>query len=270
MTQPHAQEGISPELWRRVAEAPARLLMLDYDGTLAPFHPLRGEARPLPASLERVRRIAEGGRTRVAIVSGRPLREVEGFLGPLRAAFVGEHGWERRTAQGELVQEPLAPAVEAALGQAVRLAGQAGWGDQVERKRTAIVLHTRALPPARAEAALAACLAAWQPLAFQAAVAVDRIDGGLELRARGRHKGTVVEALLRAAEPGTLGVFVGDDVTDEDAFEAVRAQGFGIRVGEPDRPTLAAGSVRSCLEVPALLDRWIALTEPPDVGPVSP
>jgi trehalose-phosphatase len=236
--------------------------MLDYDGTLAPFRVARGEARPLPRAMELLRRILAGTRTSVAIVSGRPVNEVERLVGPLPALLVGEHGWERRLPGGRVVRRPLPAPASRALDRAERLAREAGWGGRLERKRSGVVLHTRGLPAAAARALERRCALAWRPLARGGAVRVEGIHGGMEVRARGWDKGAVVRALCSRGAPGTLGVFVGDDLTDEDAFAAVRDWGFGVRVGGDGRPTSAMGRVDSCAALPDFLRRWLAEAAP--------
>ena len=254
-------EGVPARLWKMVVLAPHRLLMLDYDGTLAPFVADRQAALPLPRTLQLVRRIASQPNTSVAIVSGRPLQEVERLVKPVPAVFVGEHGWERRGPDGSILQQPLRRSVAAAIDEAERIAVARGWGELIERKRSAVVLHTRSLPRDRARALCEQCASAWEGLAQAVQVTVDLIDGGVELRARGRSKGTAVLSLLSQSPFGTLGVFVGDDVTDEDAFDVVRDWGFGIRVGDCSRPSLATGRIPSCEAVPAFLEEWLTVVE---------
>ena len=57
--------------FQRVAKAPARLLMLDYDGTLAPFHVQPERAVPYPEVADVIERIVSGEGTRVVIVRDR-------------------------------------------------------------------------------------------------------------------------------------------------------------------------------------------------------
>jgi trehalose 6-phosphate phosphatase len=256
-----ALDGVPEKLWRLVSLARHRLLMLDYDGTLAPFAENRDEAWPTPRSLELLGRIASRPRVTVAVISGRPVQEVERFLGPLGAIVAGEHGYELRTPDGRLELRPLAESAVAILDSAERLAREAGWGARLERKRSAVVLHTRSMPAPDASDLEARGVALWERLARGGVVSLDRIHGGLELRARGFDKGTVTRALLRDGPPGTLGVYVGDDVTDEDAFAAVRDRGFGVRVGDDARPTLAAARLPSCDALPDFLERWLAVLE---------
>jgi trehalose-6-phosphatase len=58
-------------------------------------------------------------------------------------------------------------------------------------------------------------------------------------------------------------VFVGDDVTDEDAFEAVREWGFGVRVGDPAASSIAQGRLPSSDAVPEFLAEWARVTAAP-------
>lgn len=259
MRRSRALDEIPDQLWRLVSLATRRLLMLDFDGTLAPFTVARDAARPLPRSLELLARIAGAGGTDLAIVSGRPVSDLERLLGPVPVLLVGDHGWEVRENGGEVVRHPLPPAARETLDEAERRARAAGWSEQLERKRPAVVLHTRALPPERARDVEERCAAAWQPLAEAGHVRLDRIDRGLELRARGHDKGAVVRSLLSRSPVGTLAVFVGDDVTDEDAFEAVRDHGFGVRVGGTGRTTMAMGLLPSVEAVADFLEAWLAV-----------
>lgn len=249
--------GIPGRLWARVAEAGHRLLMLDYDGTLAPFHTERDEARPLPEVVALIGRIACEGRSRVAVISGRPVADLQRLLGPLPILLVGEHGWEAVEPDGRVRRHPLPGACAGALERAAAAAAAAGWGPRVERKRCSLVLHTRGLPAAQAAEAESACLRAWEPELARGGLGLDRLDGGLELRARGRDKGTVARELIAAEPLESLPVYLGDDATDEDVFREVRTCGFAIRVGPGDRPSLATGRLRSPEAVVTFLKRWL-------------
>jgi trehalose-phosphatase len=191
------------------------------------------------------------------------------LVGPVPATIVGEHGWETRVPGGEIVRWSLPPGVPEGLGRARRAAERRGWESRLELKRSGLVLHTRGLPPGHARAIEGACASSWEPLCLQYPLGLDRIHGGLELRARGRGKGTVVLALLSHEPPGTLGVFVGDDASDEDAFRMVQDFGFGVRVGSDAQPSLAAARIPCCEAVGDFLDDWrtILVGEGPMRGP---
>lgn len=253
-------DGVPSALWRMVALARHRILMLDYDGTLAPFEVDRLAARPRPEALVWLRRLVDSRHTDLAIVSGRPMAELEALVGDLHVTLVAEHGWERRASDGVVMRRVPSPDVAERLETAERRARASGWGDWLERKHAAVVLHTRALLPERAREVEDLCRAAWEPLASGGRLVLDRIDGGLELRARARHKGTAVLSLLSQASPGTLGVYVGDDVTDEDAFEVVRDWGFGVRVGADDRSSIAQGRMPRAADLATFLEEWCRVT----------
>ena len=254
---PHPLEGIPRRLWRLVSLARHRLLMLDYDGTLAPFCVTRDVALPLPRSLNVLKAIAGEPHTAVAIVSGRPVDEMERLLESFPATFIGEHGWEIRLRDGSVVRHPVSGAQMVMLDQAEQAAREKGLATRLERKRTGLVVHTRGMAETAARALEDEALALWQPVAAGGGVGLERVDGGVELRLSGRNKGTAVLSLVSEAPPGTLAVFVGDDVTDEDAFEVVREWGFGVRVGADDRPTLATGRLPDCASVAVFLEEWL-------------
>lgn len=254
-------DGIPPALWRLVSLERPRLLMLDYDGTMAPFQVARDRARASVGTVELLEKICRGGHTTVAIVSGRPVAELVDLLGPLPLAFVGEHGWEERRPDGSLTRHGMPRRTADALDRAEQFARSRGWASFMERKRSGLVLHTRGLPTREAAFLEGECLNLWLPGVLPDETALVRIDGGIELRAVGRDKGTTVLALLSRAEPGTLAVYVGDDLTDEDAFAAVQGLGFGVRVGEDDRPTLASGRLPSPAAVEAFLAEWLRIVE---------
>lgn len=258
-----ALQGVPRRIWRLLCLARHRVLMLDYDGTLAPFQVIRGAALPLPNSLEMLRVIAADRQTSLAIISGRPVAELVELLGPLRATIVGEHGWEMRTPDGAVVPWTPPLAALSALDQARQAATRRGWGERLERKRSGLVLHTRDLPAEDARHIEDACTSLWRRYCDQAPVNLDRISGGIELRTRGRDKGTAVLTILAHEPPGSLAVYVGDDVSDEDAFQNVLDVGFGIRVGAEQRPSLAAGQLPSCHAVAEFLEAWHGIVGAP-------
>jgi trehalose-phosphatase len=255
-----ALAAIPDAFWTEVRARVPRVLMLDYDGTLAPFHEDRGAARPLPGSLRALRRLTRSAGTRVAIVSGRPIHELADLLDLPVVPLIGEHGWEE-TGPGGIVRHPLGAATAEALARAADAIAHLA-GPHLERKRTAIVLHTRGLPPREAQALTEAGRAAWRPETEAGPLRLHGIHHGLELRADGHDKGSAVRALLDRAGDGAFGVFVGDDTTDEDAFQALERRGVGIRVGDAAARTRAQAWLPDCAAVAAFLERWLDRVEP--------
>jgi hypothetical protein len=90
------------------------------------------------------------------------------------------------------------------------------------------------------------------------ALAWHDFDGGIELRAAGRNKGDVVRTLAAEAGPDAALAYLGDDLTDEDAFRAMPDHGAAVLVRERLRPTAANLWVRPPAELLAFLGRWHA------------
>ena len=89
-----------------LGHAPARLLILDYDGTLAPFRVEREQAVPYPGVREALAELQAGGHTRLVLMSGRALESLAPLVGlhPPPEMW-GSHGWERRMADGRLTRK---------------------------------------------------------------------------------------------------------------------------------------------------------------------
>ncbi len=212
-------------------------LFLDFDGTLTPLV-LRPQDVQLAAwvvpTLGRLQDTLGGA---VAIVSGRPLLQIDALLHPLVMAAAGEHGAEIRHPAG-LVERRHAELPFEALARANELAASYP-GILVERKPSGLALHFRLNPECgpMCRELLAAVLSE----APDAPDTWELMNGHFvcELKQRAVSKEKAVHALMRdAVFAGKVPVFIGDDLTDEDGIGAVQAAGgFGIRVG--DGPSLA-------------------------------
>ena len=254
--EPQPVSGV-PDFWERARHASHRLLALDYDGTLAPFRIRREEAVPLPGVMEALTGIRNRGDTTLAILSGRPARDVLGFIGrSLHVAIIGSHGWEILHSDG--TDEVMTPSHTQFQGitRAVILAVNAGYEDQLERKVAGVALHTRGLDnPGEIEENVRAL---WQPIAKQHDLTTMTFNRGVELRVSGHNKGTALAELHGAMPAGTLPVYIGDDSTDEDAFRYLQPLGIGIKVGT-DGETAAAGRIPNPTAVLQFLRDWSQL-----------
>jgi trehalose 6-phosphate phosphatase len=220
-------------------ELPARAaLLLDLDGTLIDFAPTPEAVVVPPSLLASLRALRERFGGAVAIVSGRPVEQVEELLGDAVHVVVGEHGAAARYASGAALERPDLPELPAAwLEQAAR-AVAAHRGAFLERKAHGFVLHYRLAPEAgpALHAALEAILGDVPgPFAIMTGSMV------WELRPTGVDKGGAVHRLMaRAPFAGRVPVYIGDDVTDEDGMRAAtELGGLGLRV--QDRFGNAAG-----------------------------
>ncbi len=239
-------------------QAKDRVLMTDLDGTLAPFSENRDAVTPFDGVRERLERLVREARTRLVVISGRPVGQVEAILRLAVPMEVwGEHGWERRRPSGPVERLPIPPAAQDALT-TIRRSGFAVFDDVMETKRTGVAFHWRGL-----NVGTATLVREW---AMGAGAASPRgtlhtvaFDGGVELRVPGQSKGDAVRTVLE--EAGALSVaaaYMGDDATDEDAFLALRGRGLGVLVRPERRPSAARCWLRPPRELLAFLERWHA------------
>jgi trehalose 6-phosphate phosphatase len=241
----------------QLATARERVLMLDYDGTLAPFEIRPEEAVPYPGVTETLSALMAQGNTRVVIVSGRRAAEVADLLPLGRPPEIwGAHGWERISPQGEFWTQEPEPAAREALVRAHDLAERCRVaGTRLERKPASVAVHWRGAPEAVVAPLKERLTAAWAPLT-DGVLEVLPFDGGLELRARGTNKQHAVKAVLSETAPGSPVAYLGDDITDEDAFEIVKSQGLAVLVRPEFRETAADIWIQPPQELLAFLERW--------------
>jgi len=206
-------------------------LFLDFDGTLAPIAE-RPQDVQVPGwvvpTLESLRQRLQGA---IAVVSGRSLPSIDAYLHPLSIAAAGGHGAERRSSAGHVERQKFDPP-QSIVVCARALAAQHS-GLVLEIKPTGIAVHYRLRPELESmcrrtlDEALARVMGAGDEWEWMSGKYV------YELKLRGVSKGVALRAFLSEAPfAGRLPIFVGDDVTDEDGFQAAQeAGGFGVRVG---------------------------------------
>jgi trehalose-phosphatase len=232
-------------------------LLLDYDGTLAPFRIERQDAFPYPGVREALKSLLEAGRTRLVIVSGRTTGEVRALLGITPSPEIwGCHGWERRFPDGRLWRGELPPAGAEALTKAAVWARQHVPADRCEEKPFSIALHWRGLVSEEAVQLQRHAETAWTPLARSGGLELHPFDGGLELRCPGHDKGTAVRDILAEVPPEMAIAYLGDDLTDEDAFRALHGRGLGVLVRTEPRPTAASQHLVPPRELLEFLYQW--------------
>ena len=242
----------------RIADAPSRVLLLDYDGTLAPFHVRPELAVPYPEVAAALEDIMQAGGTRVVIVSGRPADELPPLLRLTQQPEIwGSHGWERLLADGRRIVETPGNAARCALADAAgAIGGLLPQGARLEQKLASIALHWRALPEDTAKALRAEVTPRWQAIADGNVLEILSFDGGLELRAVGCNKQYAVKAVLSETAEGSAVAYLGDDMTDEDAFRAIKARGLGILVRPEFRDTAADVWMRPPDELVSFMRHW--------------
>lgn len=227
------------------------LLLLDYDGTLAPFQTDPAQAQPYSGVMDKIQQIISLGKTRVIIMSGRSIADLLPFikLKPMPELW-GVHGSERRAVNGQ--QTTLSITEK-------QLAGLKKCEDglqRLEKKTSALAAHWRGLASEEQQTLEKKILAKWGKLAPEHDLEVHSFDGGLELRPIGINKGKAVETLLQE-DPRSLAAYLGDDLTDEDAFIALERKGLKVLVRKELRQTAADLNLIPPNELIKFFDNWI-------------
>ncbi len=240
----------------RLRSASTRVLLLDYDGTLAPFVVDRTLALPYPGVPPLIVRIMAQG-TRVVLISGRPVRELLllSRISP-QPEIWGSHGLERLMADGhyEVSSVPVHQDYLLAAETLLRDAGlESQTEDQTGRGRRALARpgSSQGGETGREIPRL------WKPLLDRAPLRVLEFDGGLEIRVAGPGKGDAVRVILNEVGPGAAVAYLGDDQTDEDAFRALKGNGLTALVRPQSRPTTADIWLQPPHQLLQFLEEWL-------------
>ena len=241
-----------------VAQSPASALLLDYDGTLAPFCLNRQQALPYPGVTALLQEIIANGRTRVVIITGRNAHEILPLLvvHP-RPEIWGCHGLERLRKDGTCETPRIEEPVLHALADADQWLRYQGLHNRAEFKTGSVALHWRGLDEATAAEIRGQVLVGWLPIAQTTPMELLEFDGGIEMRMPARDKGDAVRILLDEIGPGVPVAYLGDDLTDERAFLSLGTLGLSILVRPAWRETAAALWIRPPEELREFLTLWL-------------
>ena len=235
-------------------------MFLDYDGVLTPIVDRPEDARMSPDMRDVVHQLA--ARCPVCVVSGRDRAVVQDLMGMHDLVVAGSHGFDIWHPERGTLRHEAATGFERLVAEVgEELDDGVGWldGVQVERKRASVAVHYRRADADAAErvAGLVRRMLAERrgELKLTPGKMVYELQPNLDW-----DKGRAVTYLLDTlglTGPETVPLYLGDDVTDEDAFRALHGRGVSIFVGDAaalDRPTAADFALASVDEVARLLD----------------
>jgi trehalose 6-phosphate synthase/phosphatase len=215
----------------RVRQAPHRILLLDYDGTLVELQALPDLAVPDEALLDLLRRLAIAPNTEVHVVSGRSRASLEPWLGHSPISLHIEHGFWSRDPAGRWTQVlETPPEFLKQIHDVMKKHSLRTPGTFVEQKAASVAFHYRRVDPHLAEARLRSLRA---ELTISLGPNAEILEGHkvVEVRVRGVHKGVVAARVIAEAPPGSVVFAAGDDRTDEDLFDALPESAVSVRVG---------------------------------------
>jgi trehalose 6-phosphate phosphatase len=238
-------------------------IFLDYDGTLSPIVQRPEDAVISDEMKQTLKELAEI--FTVAVVTGRDKEDVENLVGLDELIYAGSHGYIITGPDGLSMEHPDSKKIIPKLDEIEKEVEDAlkdkTEGTQVDRKRYAIGIHYRNARPEDEK------------------LVYDLVDEILEKHAGHKkgegkkiieikpdidwHKGKAVEWIMDALElsdkENTIPMFIGDDITDEDGFKALKDKGIGILVGGHGQKTAAEYALKNVFQVREFFNRLISM-----------
>ena len=242
----------------QLTSARSAALLLDYDGTLAPFCVERDRATPYPGVPRLLKEIMNAGSTRVVMVTGRPAGEVVRLLDVYPYPEVwGAYGLQRLRTNGTCEMAVVNSDVQQALTAATAWLEQLGLRHLAEPKPGSVALHWRGLPESTVVELRSKVMLLWMPLSVRFNLALLDFDGGLELRVADRSKSDAVRTIRAEMGEDAAIAYLGDDQTDEEAFAELQPGGLAVLVRPEWRPTAASLWIKPPAELLDFLSRWL-------------
>ena len=247
-----------PDFFELLQKAQTKALLLDFDGTLAPFHPDPQAVVLYPGVADLLNTLLEHRKTRVVLVTGRSTQSIVPLLKLARRPEIwGSHGLERLHPDGRYDLAPVDESASQGLTQARQWAVEHRLLGKCDEKPGCLALNLRGLAPDQARTIRDRAVHDWSRIAVDAGLAFQETDGGLELRVPSKNKGDAVRAVRFEIGPDAPLAYLGDDVTDEDAFRALGQKDIGVLVRLELRTTAADIWIRPPDELRGFLESWI-------------
>jgi len=255
--EPSSLNGKITDFLSLLQRARSRALLLDYDGTLAPFTCDPAQAYPYPEIRETLRRIQRETDTRLVIVTGRKASDIPKLLNLTGIEVWGCHGVERLGANGSNEIARIDARLLAAIETASQLIACEGFSNLAERKTASIAVHWRGKEHL-SENVLRRMRHIWSMIPDRSDLRFAPFDGGIEIRVAKIDKGDAIRAILRDLGQEAAIAYLGDDLTDEDAFGALTRRGLNVLVKERSRPSLADAWIKPPEDLLKFLRAWIS------------
>lgn len=249
-------------IWRQQRKSTGHLLLaLDFDGTIAPIAPRVQEAYIVAGARVALERLLNRPDTDVAIISGRGLADLRERCDVAGVYYAGNHGLQ---IEGPNVHETRAEALALlpnvrAIARRLQSVLQGIDGVYLEDKELSLSVHYRLVEAESEQNRIRSLVEATYAeaskglrLTYGKRVVEVRPDVGWN---KGNATLFVLDVIEKARGSAAFPIFIGDDVTDEDAFVALRGRGEGVIVA-PDETvaTAATSSVASVQEVVKLIE----------------
>jgi trehalose 6-phosphate phosphatase len=255
--RPEVRSQLDP-FFKSLARSSESALLLDYDGTLAPFQMQRDQAFPYPGIALLLQEIVRDACSRVLVISGREVTDLLPLLNiHPRPEIWGIHGLQRLRADGTTEMPLLDTQTLQGLSDAERWLSYKHLRHRAEFKPGGIAIHWRGLSALDAADLRARVLLGWRPIVAENGLDLLEFDGGIEIRAFKANKGDAVRSFLSGISPTVPVAYLGDDTTDEQAFHGMGNRGITVLVRPEWRQTSAQFWLRPPGELIDFLQLWL-------------
>lgn len=246
--------------FQQLKKAPFSVLVLDFDGTIAPFSINRMDVKIYPEIIPVLEQLLENPKVNIVVVSGRSLEDLSKLLPFYNEIEVwGSHGLERKTVDGIVKREFADPHLIKTLKAATEICiKKEHMSERCENKPYGFAMHWRGLPLQVQELLRKKVWSEWLPIIEDTILEIHDFNGGIELRPKGKNKSQAIFAILRETPQEACIAYLGDDQTDEDAFRALGTRGLKILVRKDSIPTLADMQLIPPEELLQFLNQWQA------------
>jgi trehalose 6-phosphate phosphatase len=256
--RPEVRSQLEP-FFQSLAQSSESALLLDYDGTLAPFQTQRDQAFPYPGVALLLQEIVRDACSRVVLISGREVTDLLPLLNiHPRPEIWGIHGLQRLRTDGTTEMPHLDTQTLHGLSDAERWLSYKHLRHRAEFKPGGIAVHWRGLSALEAADLRARILLGWRPIVAENGLDLLEFDGGIEIRAFKANKGDAVRGFLDGISPGTPVAYLGDDTTDEQAFHGMGDRGITVLVRPEWRETSAKFWLHPPGELVDFLQWWLS------------
>lgn len=233
-----------------------RLLLLDYDGVLAPIVDLPELAAPSAETLSLLKQLTSDEHTACVIISGRQYKTLEDWLGDLPLGFTAEHGLWCKDPYGTWQQlSEVATVWKSDIEQIMATYVTQLPGSFMEQKTASVGLHYRKADQVAAAQIIVQLIEELEPLAKKANLRVLHGKKVVEVVPLGVDKGSAAKRWIDTGDWDFI-LAAGDDVTDESMFESLPSNVVTIKVGKGD--TAARYRVETQPEFMTLLRHLVA------------
>ena len=235
-----------------------RIIMLDYDGTLAPFKQQRDRAYPYPEIIPILDKLMESPKNRIIIISGRTIDSLKKLLSTKTLPELwGCHGLERLPINGKYAIVEIDNKTKEKLTEIEQWIKKENIVNFTEKKPSGFAFHWRGFGKDKAQEIRNKVIKRWLGEIKSFGLSFHNFDGGIEIKIDYINKGNAVSSILNENKGKYYFCYMGDDITDEDAFAKLKGHGLSVLVHSSLRETKADIWIKPPEELVGFLQYWL-------------